>query len=917
MQGAQYYPAAGLVRLTAVLSCISAAFAQVSVWTHHNDNFRSGANLNETILTRSNVNVNQFGKLFSQPVDGRIYAQPLYVPSVTINGASHNVVYVATMENKVYAFDADDNLGTNASPLWYRFLWPPVPANEVQFADTPDILGNIGVLSTPVIDLNSKTIYVVARTKEGDRYKQFLHAIDITNGQEKPGSPVDIQARVAGSTADAVDGFINFDPKVHNQRAGLALVNNVVYIAWASHTDKLPYHGWVIGYNTGDLSQASAFCVTTSAIPSDGCPDAQCFEQYGGGGIWQGGQAPAADGDGYLYFMSGNGLYSESGKNFGESFIKLSKDGRSVADWYTPSNVNDLNDADLDLGSGGTLMIPGTGLLVGGGKEGTLYLVDTVRGGSGMGHFTPDAGDDPAKKYRVSTQHVHTGPVYWDNGTKKHIYVWAEEDYLKVYRLNPDNTLSLDHQSRSAAGEGMPGGFLSLSANGTAEGILWASMPLIESANHSEVPGVLRAFDASDVTRELWSSRLLPQDDTGIFAKFSPPTVSNGKVYVPTFSNQLVVYGVRGLRGSRNRVGVTQNLTALGAVDWVHWGLDGATSVDRKERANQIGNFSRIGQNCGALESYADNPYGFTWTDGAPAPESINTTTGVLSQGIDCGFSITVPADTTPRTFAIYAGVWKARGKIVARLSDGGPADYVDTSLGSDVARDTGMYVFNYAAQSGGQNLTITFTQIAESSPGEGNITLQAAWLSMANGMLAGSVTRPADGVEVNLTSLGTADWAHWGIGGAPGLDRKSDGNQISDYVVVGGTAAAYTDNSAGFTWTNGAPTASATNNTTGVSVSGINNGFQISVPTDTDSRTLTIYVGVSKANGRMAAHLSDWSAPDYVDTSLNHGTGKVPGQYTFTYKATSANQTLTVTFTQDTPLEGKVTLQAATLSSP
>ncbi|HXC65519.1 MAG TPA: pyrrolo-quinoline quinone, partial [bacterium] len=363
------------ILLFSCLQAPGAARAAVSVLTQHNDNNRSGANLLETALTTANVNQGQFGKLFTDAVDDQIYTQPLYVPGVAIAGGTHNVVYVATMSDSVYAFDAD----APGAPLWHdSFTNPPsvVPVNHTQVGGNcgnyQDISGNIGILGTPVI--NGNVIYLVARTFEnGTTFVQKLHALDIRSGAEMANSPVVIQATAPGTGTGSVNGTLTFDPQIQNQRAALGFFNNTVYIFYSSHCDTGNYHGWMFGYNGTSLQQT---------LVSDTTPNG------GDGSIWESGQGPAIDASGNFYFMTGNGVFdvSSGGSDLGDSFVKLNS-SLSLQDWFTPFNQATLDGSDADLGCGGLLLIPGTSLVTGGGKEGRLYLVN----GTNMGHFNASA----------------------------------------------------------------------------------------------------------------------------------------------------------------------------------------------------------------------------------------------------------------------------------------------------------------------------------------------------------------------------------------------------------------------------------------------------------------------------------------------------------------------------------------------
>ncbi len=286
--------------------------AQVSVTTSRNDNSRDGQNLSETILTPDNVNVASFGKLFAQAVDGDVYAQPLYVPNVTIPGlGTHNVVYVVTEHDSVYAFDADSNTGLNSAALWHRsFIRPRHGITTVSSRELKctAIVPEVGITSTPVIDTAAGTMYVLARTKENGSYVQRLHALDIATGAERPGSPVIIRARVRGNGEGSSGGVLRFNPFYEGQRAGLLLQNGGVYIAWASNCDNKPFHGWVMSYDESTIKQTAVWNSTPNGEEA---------------GIWQSGTGLSADADFNVFFATGNGSFNGHKSNFGDSVIKL------------------------------------------------------------------------------------------------------------------------------------------------------------------------------------------------------------------------------------------------------------------------------------------------------------------------------------------------------------------------------------------------------------------------------------------------------------------------------------------------------------------------------------------------------------------------------------------------------------------
>jgi hypothetical protein len=377
--------------------------AQVSVTTYHNNLARSGSNLNEVFLTPANVNPDRFGKVFSHPVDGQIYAQPLYLPAVKIPGRGiHNVVFVATEHNSVYAFDADSADGPNGDPLWRVNLTDPTTQETVvtpaDAMNCPAITPELGVTGTPVIDVSTNTLYVVAMTKRDYLLFHRLHALDVTTGAERVGSPVIIEASYPGK---GEGGFasspVKFDAYFHKNRSGLLLQNGIVYTGWASHCDSREYHGWMIAYDAKDLHQVAVFNATPNANQ---------------GSFWMGGAAPAADAEGNVYAISGNGEFDPpaNGANFGDSVVKLSSSELKVIDYFTPFNQLNLDKADLDLGTSGALLLPDNvgsaahpHLLICAGKEGRIYLLDRDR----MGQF--NAGGD---SQIVQSVEGAIGPLY-------------------------------------------------------------------------------------------------------------------------------------------------------------------------------------------------------------------------------------------------------------------------------------------------------------------------------------------------------------------------------------------------------------------------------------------------------------------------------------------------------------------------
>ncbi len=486
-------------------------FAQVDVLTHHNNRERTGANLEETTLTPANVNSRQFGMLFKRVVDDQLYSQPLLVTGVKISGGWHDVVYVTTVNNSVYAFDAND-AGASA-PFWHVNFGTPANLNDADFGCT-DINGNMGIIGTPVVDAAKTTLYVVAVTKAGAQSSQRLHALDLATGADLPNSPATIEAP-------------GFDPLMQNQRPGLFLSGGSVFIGYASHCDKDPYHGFLLGYSATSLKQVGVFNT------SPGGQEAS---------IWQSGQAPAVDDKGNVYFITGNGSWNGT-TQFSESFIKLDFHMHLV-DWFTPTNHFKLDKDDNDLNSSGAVLIPGTHLVIGGGKEGVLYVIDTDH----FGHL----GDEHAvQHFQATSSHLHS-MVYWKSARNGNLlYLWGQRDRVRAYRFNGNKFDETPFMMRPDSNDGHPGAMLSLSANGDKDGILWAAIHATGDSWNESRPGILHAYDADDINHELWNSLQNPgRDDCNNYSKMAPPTVANGKVYLASFgtenvgTGQMCVYGL-------------------------------------------------------------------------------------------------------------------------------------------------------------------------------------------------------------------------------------------------------------------------------------------------------------------------------------------------------------------------------------
>ncbi|HYL76233.1 MAG TPA: hypothetical protein VEU96_18630 [Bryobacteraceae bacterium] len=509
------------------------ASAQVPVATSQYDNARTGANLSETTLTPQNVNAAHFGKLFSLSVEGDVYAQPLYLAGIDIPGkGKHDVVFIATEHDSVYAFDAGGNPST---PLWrVNFLNPgagitAVPSRDVQ---CPFIRPEIGITPTPVIDRQTGTLYVLARTKESggvlgrDRYVQKLHALAITTGAEKFGGPVEIKASVKGRGAGGSNGQIDFAPFRELPRAALLLTNGQVYLTWASSCDVAPYHGWVMAYDAHTLAQTAVFNTSPDAEES---------------GIWQGDTGPAADNNGNVFLITGNGKFDADtgGRDYGDSVLKLALDktGFQLRDFFTPYNQKALNADDADLGAGGPILLPDQPgphphLLVLGGKGGGIYVIDRDH----MGKYQPGS-DSHAVQMLPFSRGVYSAPAYWNH----HLFLFAANDVLK------DFAISNGQLSRTPVAQGPtkfidPGATPTISANGARNGIVWVIRS--KGWRSPDTPAVLYAYNAANVANELYNSEQSLRDRAGFCLRFNIPTVANGRVYVGA-KGEIDVYGLR------------------------------------------------------------------------------------------------------------------------------------------------------------------------------------------------------------------------------------------------------------------------------------------------------------------------------------------------------------------------------------
>jgi len=524
-----------------------AASGQVNVLTYHNDFARTGQNTNETVLTPVTVNSNSFGKLFSQAVDGQVYAQPLYVSGVAIPGqGTHNVVFVATMHDSVYAFDADSNLGANGGLLWQVSLGTPAatPNNDFgnRYGAYHDIRPEVGIIGTPVIDLATGTLYVSAFTHEGSSYFQRIHALNITNGVEQPFSPVIVNASVPGIGVGSSGGVLSYDPMANGlQRPALTLAGNVLYVSYSGFADTDPYHGWVIGFDKNTLQQLTNRVFVTTPNATTGTFGANAGE----GGLWMGGNGPAVDAATNLFLMVANGSFNANntgGTEYGDSFVKLATtNGLAVADYFTPYDQATLQQNDTDLGSGGPVLLPDAvgstahpHLIVGSGKSGKIYLVDR----DAMGKYNGANDNQIVQVVSGAIGGIFSTPAYFN----KQLYYQAVGDRLKAIAIT-NGVLSSSATSQSAGTIGFPGATVSVTANGTNNAIVWVLENSAVSSGSPTGPAVLHAYNAYNLAQELYNSSQAGLRDAASWAvKTTVPTIADGKVFVGGAS-ALTVYG--------------------------------------------------------------------------------------------------------------------------------------------------------------------------------------------------------------------------------------------------------------------------------------------------------------------------------------------------------------------------------------
>ena len=511
------------------------------VFTYHNDISRTGANTQEFALNTTTVTTSTFGKLFSCTVDAAVYAQPLWVANLMINGGAHNVVFVATEKDSVYALDADS---ASCQILWQK---PLTGTGEtwVLSADESgcgDLAPNIGITGTPVIDPSTNTLYVVAKTKNtaGTSYFQRLHALSLVDGSEKFSGPKDVAATVSGTGGGSSGGMLSFDAKVNAQRPAVLLENGHVIVSWASHCDFGAYHGWVMSYNASSLAQEAVWNSSPNGVL---------------GGIWMSGNGPAADSSGNIYFATGNGTFNASaaGTEYGDAIVKLGPPSAGtfpVLSYFSPLDQANLEAADADLGSGGLLLLPDlpsgphAQLLAQAGKDGRIFLADR----NSLGGFDSSSNNVVQQVSGQIPGGMWGSPAYW-NGN---LYFGAAQDGqtvsdpLRAFSFNlTSGAISTSPTSQSTKVFGFSGPTPSVSSSGATNGIVWALDNVNWNASCPSSCQVVYAYDATNLGTKLWDSSLATsnRDLSGGAVKFTVPTLANGKVYVGG-QNSLTVYGL-------------------------------------------------------------------------------------------------------------------------------------------------------------------------------------------------------------------------------------------------------------------------------------------------------------------------------------------------------------------------------------
>ena len=743
------------------------AAGQPSVLTQHNDNARTGQNTAETLLNTSNVNVNSFGLVFSLPVQGQVYAQPLYVPNVTINGTAHNILIVATEQENVYAFDAD----TPAAPLWSVSMVDTLHGASPNETAVPsltttgckDMQPYIGITGTPVIDPVAGAIYLEAKSTDGTNYFHRLHALDITTGAEKSQGPVVITATVPGTGDGSTDGQLAFDSFHELNRPGLLLQGGTIYFGFASHCDFSPYHGWLFAYDAATFTQQSAFVTTPNG---------------GMGGFWQSGAGIAADPSGNIYISSGNGSFDTTNvppTELGDTLMKLGTTGGqlSLVDYFTPSDEACLATKDLDLASGGVLVLPEQpgaypNILVTAGKEGAVYVVNRDQMTTANSHFENSNNcttSDP--EILEETPPGWIGrlfglPAYWNNTL---YFTGVNHVMASIPFVNglPD----LKQISNNTITFPFPGATPSISSNGTTAGsaILWA----IDASQYGPPspntgPSILHAFDATNISKELWNSSQAPnnRDAAGNAVKYAVPTVVSGKVYIGT-TNFVNVYGLLNVITFSALPNVTYGASPITLTATASSGLPATYMVTGP--ATVSGSTLTI-TGAGTVNVTASQAGNSEYVAATPVSQSFTVAQAPLTVTAN---NITVPYGQPIPALTGYNAMGFVNGDTSMVLS-GAPVEATTATQGSDAglypititrgALAAANYSFTFVGGtltiSGGVAQTITFSALPNLTYGASPITLTAA--ASSGLVVTYTVTGPAtvSGATLTITGAGT-----------------------------------------------------------------------------------------------------------------------------------------------------------------
>ena len=746
------------------------------VLTYHNDNARTGQALNETILTSSNVNSTQFGKLFQVTVDGKVDAQPLYASQVAIPGqGTHNVLYVATEHDSVYAFDAD-----NGAQLWQVSA---LEAGETtsDARGCTQVIPEIGITATPVIDRSSGpngTIYIVAMTKDASgAYHQRLHALDITTGAEVFGGPTEVQATFPGKGENSNGTEVIFDPAQYKERPGLLLLNNLIYISFSSHCDIPPYTAWVIAYGETTLNQVNVLDLTPNGAQ---------------GSVWMSGAGLAADSVGNIYPLLANGTFDTtldqngfpSQGDYGNAFVKLttSNGGLTAADYFTMSNTVAESNVDQDLGSGGALVLPDMidangvtrHLVVGAGKDETLYLADR----DNMGKFNPTADNIYQEIPSALPAGIYSMPAYF-NGR---LYYGPVDSSLLAFQFS-NARLQTSPVSSTSTTFGYPGATPSISANGTSNAIVWAT----ENTN----PAILHAYDAPNLSSELYNSNQAgTRDQFGAGNKFITPTIANGKVYVGT-TNGVGAFGL--LSGASPSVSLSTSAVSFG-----NQAL-GTTSAPNPVTVTNNGTASLSFTGIVATGDFSAAASGTTCTISAPLAASSNCVIDLAFTPTAAGtrsgsLTLTDNANGSPQVVSLIGtGTAPAVG---LSASPAFPSELVGTTSPAQTitVMNTGNanLTFTAISSTGPFAITTSGTTCSTSSPvaGSGSCAVAVTFTPTAGGAASGnlSFTDNAGGSPQTLALSAT---------GQDFSLEVSTGSSSSATVSPGGTAT-YTISSSG-----------------------------------------------------------------------------------------------------------------------